>query len=237
MALLLDILASGLAAGCCPAKVYALVFDHQGNALKDNGSGTLVLAPYIKANHADFAQVLVEATERTSYYTKNVTLVTFPVTPDGAKYTVEYRYRNAPGTAYNRDQDAVLELRDLYWSGTNIQPTRLDLWQEGRLQFTECHVTVGYDSTTKTVYAIAWMEKNFSPQLTTTRCEFQWINYLGVEICHVIVTSVVPGVPGVFRFSLPNTDLTPDQVGVVKATIRDADGVDHLGIYGTNTWD
>lgn len=241
MSLLLERNFPDLVASCCPDRIYALVFNHLGQAFKDNGSGVLVMTNYLKASHALFATTLLEDAQRSKYYSLNLDDSDFTLseTPMGLKYTVEYWRRPTTGT-FNRDQDILEETRDLYWSGSpagRIIESRLDTSQEERLAGREVHVVLGYDSTTNTVYGIAWLELNHVLQADAVNCNFQWKDYAGTVITDTTVTSIIPGTPGVFRFSQPATDLAPDRLGLLVATITDAQSVARVGVSGTNTWD
>jgi len=223
---------------CCPDRIYALVFDAHGQALKDSGGGIYVMLPYLKSAHVQHAIVLSESAERSKYYSLALdnTLFTLPETPMGEKYTVEYWRRPTPGVL-NRDQDILEETRDLYWSGLREVESRIDSTQEGRIGGMEVHCVLGYDSALQVVYGIAWLERNHILQTDTTNCTFQWKDYNGSVLTNTTVIATIPDTPGVFRFSQPATDLAPDRLGVLFVSITDAEAAVHTGVSGTNTWD
>lgn len=239
MSLRLHISFPDLVADCCPDRIYAMVFNEDSSkALKDNGSGVLVLTPYLESTHATFALVLTEHAQRTKYYSRaiaNANLI-LAATPYGEKYSVEYWRRPDVGT-FQRDQDILAETRPLYWDGLEEAASRLSQGQERKLNTYEVHVVIGYNSTTQTIYGVAWLELNHLLVQDTTQATFLWRDYNGTILSNITTPAILTDTPGVFRFSQPATDLAPDRLGVITATIRDAAAIDHVGVSGTNTWD
>jgi hypothetical protein len=236
--LLLDAYLPHLEPGCCPAKVYALVFNRSHQALKDPGTGVLVMTNFVKAQQNSFAITLNEHTERTKYYYLDLDQSDFTLADNafGSEYYIEIWRRELSGN-FNRDQDILEETRRLYWAGGRIAQSQLDPSQEDRLANYQAHVALAYDSENQTAYILGFLDKNGILQENTQQCEFQWLDHSGAELANVTTTSFLPNAPGVFSISLPSINLTPDRIGVMMATITDVAGGTHKTASTSIHWD
>lgn len=238
MPLLIDAYLPDLAAGCCPNKIYALLFNKQHFALKDTGGGNYSLVAYTKAAHNTFSIILLEHAERAKYYTKEIADVNLvlPQTPEGEEYFLEVWYRSIVGP-FDRDVDTLRETRRVIWSGSQWVESRLDALQASQISGYFSHVSCTYDSDNQTVYFLAWLESRGAVIPNTVRCELTWRDRLGAVISQVVQTTYMPNTPGVFRWDVPGIDVAPDQATSVMVSIRDAEGVDHNTHSSIASWD
>lgn len=227
-----------LAPSCCIDKVYALVFNEQHEALKDNGSGLLIFQTYLIVNHADFAIIMNEHSERTKYYFANLGVGQFelPVTPDGEEYTIEF-WRRETGGAFNRAEDRLESTRRFYWSGDQMEPMQLSQQNQSKLADWQAHVSLTYDSENLAVHLMAHLERNGELILDSTQMEALWLDQAGVTIAHTVQSAYLTNAPGVYQWDTPNLDLQPDRTTLMLCTITDAAGGVHKTAQYVNTWD
>lgn len=227
-----------LEAGCCPNRVYVVMFDQDGNALKPNGLGTYTFQPYTKATHSSFAIVLAEHGERSKFYSSELSPVnhSVPVTPDGECYYLEF-WKREGNTAYNRDEDEVLECRRVFWTGNYLSTTRLSDGDVEAVAAYKAELGVTYDSETSTVYFVAFLERNGELVTDPQQMEINWKARDNSTIANVVQRTTMNNLPGVYAFSLSLMDLDPDQATPITVTITDADGVEHTSGSVSLTWD
>lgn len=239
--LLLDYYAKSEAAGCCPGEFYALVFNQQTQALKDNGSGVLTLQNYTSAGHNGFAQALTENAQRTRYYSLLVAAanLNLAATPADQKYTMEY-WRRIGGGTKDRSADTLLETRDFTWSGSPtgvIQQGRLDAAQLDSLSEYLAQCSVSFDSDSQVIGFVAWLERGGILQADVTQVTILWINNDGSILLNTTQATQLAEIPGVFNWSESLVDLVPDKVTTLKVTITKADASVHSSITTVTTWD
>jgi hypothetical protein len=224
---------------CCPDWVYAIVFDDLGNALKSNGSGGYVLAPYVATDHADFCIVLGEDTERSKFYKTILDEADFTLesTPVDSRYSIEYWIRETGDTAYNRAQDRYLETKDFWWLHNQMSYSPVPSEQIKEIRGYTAHVAVSYDAELQTAYITAWLDLGNNIVTDTVRAEIDWRYQDGTLISNTQQTTHVPDMAGVFAWNHPGLDLTPDTATAVLVTIEDADGNTHQTVSAIVNWD
>jgi len=224
--------------GCCTAKVYALLFSQDHQALKDPGGGHILL-PYTKAAHATFALVMTEHIERSKYYAFDLDDADFtlPANAFGVPYYLEIWERTLASLAYNRDQDTLRETRPFLWSGTRAVQAQLDPVQEDRLANYQAHVSMSYDSEFQNIRLIAFLDRNGELITDPQSCNAAWTDRAGMPVFNTTIVTFIPGFPGLFTWDQPGIDLDPDEVFALTVTILDANNVPHVTVTNPITWD
>lgn len=234
----LDAYLPNLAAGCCPAKIYALVFSRTNQALKDNGSGVRVMTNFLKSQQNAFAITLNEHAQRTKYYYLDLDAAQFSLLDNtfGEEYYLEIWRRELSGS-FDRDVDVLEQTRTFQWQGGRLAESVLDPSQETRLATYQAHITPSYDSENQVAYFMAFLDRNGALQTDSQQCEFLWLDSAGATITHLTNNTYVANAPGVFAFNVPNIDLQPDRVGIMLCSIQDVDGVVHKTASTSIHWD
>lgn len=237
-------LETSLAVGCCPDKVAAVLFDESHNALKliSTPPDVWAMAPYAKTDHNDFCILLTEHTERTWFYYKDLdsSQFTLAATPEGEWYTFEFWHKEGTGD-FDRDADNFLGEKKVVWDGTYLCESRLPATQVETLQGYVVQASVGYDSSSQTVYAIAWLEKNNELVRTSQYVTFDWRDRTGAGIMSATISTYIDtedgAMDGIFALDYPGIDLDPDLTTPMVVTIRDVSNNDHTACIGIATWD
>lgn len=239
MNMLLSVSAPDLLANCCPDLLYAIVFDDEGNALKSDGSGNWILSPYVATDHESFAIPLGEDPERSKFYKTILDEETFelPETPIDSRYTIEYWYRDAGDTDYNREEDQLLQTREFWWLHEQLHFTPIMSKQIEEVRGYTAHVAISYDAELKIASITAWLDLGNNIVQTTVRAEIDWRYQDGTLISNTQQTTYIPGLDGVFAWQHSGIDLTPDIATACLVTIEDAEGQNHQTVSSIVTWD
>lgn len=236
--LLLDLYLN-LAPSCCVDKVYALVFNQQHQALRDDGSGVLTFQNFTSAAQAEFSIVMNEHAERLKYYFNNLASGQFdiPPTPDGEQYMMEF-WRREVGGPFNRTEDILEDTRRFTWSGDQIESAgSLSEQSQNKLADWQAHVSLTYDSENLAVRLMAHLERNGKLIEDSTQMEALWLDQTGATISHIIKSDHMTNAPGVYQWDTPNLDLAPDRTSLMLCSITDADGNVHKTAQYVNCWD
>lgn len=227
-----------LTPGCCTNKVYALVFTHEGEALKDNGLGVLVPTTYLSANHNDFAILLTEDLQRTKYYAVSIPDGDFELnpTPDGESYWIEF-WRQEDTGDFSRSDDVLDEVKEFHWSGTQIAKSVLSSEGEKRLATWEAIVSYAYDSELNIGHFMGHLEYNGELQTNATPLILTWVDAAGDVISSVNTTDIIVGQAGIFSWTVPGLSLPADRISAMICQIQDVDGNLHTTVSYSNTWD
>jgi len=228
-----------LAPSCCVDRVYALIFNQQHQALKDNGSGVLTFQAYTLGTHAEFAIIMNEHADRLKYYFANLAAGGFelPATPDGEEYMMEFWRRDAGG-AFDRAEDILEDNRRFLWSGDQIESAgQLSQQSQNELADWQAHVSLTYDSEILSVSLMAHLERNGRLIEDSTQMEALWLDQAGNTISHIVKSAHMVNAPGVYQWNTPNLDLAPDRTSLMLCSITDADGNVHKTAQYVNCWD
>lgn len=240
MSIRLDVYVPDLVVDCCPDKVYAIIFNDEGDALKwAAGPAQWQLATYVLADHADFAIALAESSDRSKFYTLLLEAADYTLadTPDGTHYWMEYWLREAVDTNYDRTEDTLLESRRFYLVNNELSYTQLNLFQRQALQGATAQCTIAYDSEEQKVRFMAWLERGGAAVTDAVTATVYWTKRDGTVILNTSYSTHVTGQPGVFCWEHTGIDLEPDEVSVIKVTIEDADGNLPFTYTSMVTWD
>jgi hypothetical protein len=234
----LDITLPDLTPSCCDNLIYAIVFDKDQRALKDNGFGVLVLQPYTEITHATFGIILTEHAERDRYYYNDLLDANFalPDNPKGECYHVEYWRRPVVGT-FARSQDELRETRRIIVANKKLVDATLSLAGESVLANIQSHLSVVYDSENLLLRIMSHLDQNGELVLTTKSVLVTITDSTGTDILSVNSNTFVSNQAGIFYMEVPNIDLPNDRVFVAKAVIIDANNVPHTTVSYVNTWD
>lgn len=224
--------------GCCPGKVYALLFNRSHQALKPNGSGVYVMTSYVKADHHDFAIALNEHPERTSYYYREVDEADFVLAASqrGSPYRLEIWVQEGTGD-YDRDADTFLGVVDLVWDQEAVVLSELGIRGVDELAGYVAHLCVAYDSEDHTLRIMSHLDRNGSLVTDPQELTVEMVDAAGTVIYSAVKTTFIPGRSGEYAWDVPEFDLEPDTIYSVKAIIKDADGNDHETVSYVNVWD
>jgi len=224
--------------GCCPVMFYALIFNQQHQALKNNGSGDYALAAYASADHADFAIVLNEHTERTRFYYLDFDPANFTLAANvlGQPYTMEI-WKALVGGTYSRTDDTLREAREFFWDGDNFINAEFSQSQINAIANQTSHVAAVYDSNNNVLRCMAFLDRNGSLITNPLSCNFRLISRANDELANSTITAQLGQQPGIFHWEQPGITLDPDEVYAVVALIIDADGNEHESASVQLTWD
>jgi hypothetical protein len=123
-----------------------------------------------------------------------------------------------------------------------FQDMLLDIWENvARLPTNpaearfEAFCSTVYDTELARISFMCWLEKDGALQLTTTRAEVKMRDVAGNVIAHL--SSIAMGADGQFTFHADGIPLSPDEVYFVRATLKDADGIEHNSGSSPVSWD
>jgi hypothetical protein len=233
-----DVTLPDLVASCCDNLVYAIVFNKDGQALKDNGFGVLTFQPYTFLTHPDFAIILDEDAERSKYYFKDIIDANLSLAdnPKGECYQVEYWLRPVAGT-FDRAADELRDTRRIVVSKKKLVDATLSAEGVKELANVQAHLSAVFDSENLILRFMSHLDQNGELVTTTTQCQIIVTDKTGADIINVTDGTYLSNHAGIFSIEIPNINLANDQVFVAKAIITDADGLDHHTVSYLNTWD
>lgn len=223
--------------GCCPNEVYALLFNQQKQAIKPT-LGVYAFAAFVLVDIDDFAIILSEDAEWTKYYSEEITPanVNIAATPDGECYYLEFWKRDNT-SGFSREDDTLLEVRPVYWTGNQLSRTKLSDADVSALALWQTQIHYSYDSETSEVRFIAWLEKNGQIVTDTQQVEVTWTKRDEDPIFSTVQNTPMVECPGVFTWVAPTISLDPDEVSPMKVIFTDADDNLHTGYSASITWD
>ena len=233
----LDITLPDLTPSCCDNLVYAIVFDKNQRALKDNGFGVLSLQPYINSNHNGYAIILAEDAERDRYYFIDLLDAQFnlPDNPKGETYQVEFWRKPTAGTFSRSDE--LRETRRVCVVGKQIVDATLSAGGVNELANWQAHVSAVYDSELGILRFMAHLDNNGALITDSKLAAIQVFDSAGTQLISVSQSTYVTGLAGVFAVELANQNLDNDQCFAVKCAITDVNNVQHTTVSYLNTWD
>lgn len=225
--------------GCCPNKVYALLFNNRGQALKLS-SGVYSFANYnASTGHTSSAILLAEGSQRTKCYSRTVAPAfhTLAITPDGEHYTLEFWRRTAGDTSYSRSEDTLLETVKCWWDGNALVYTGTNKENRRLSQVNEVHWNCSYDSELGIVKMMAWLHSAGQLRTDVSQCQMVWLDRAGNQILNIISNETVSFFPGFFLKQWQLADLDPDNCTPLSVTITDNDGNTYTSGTCCVTWD
>lgn len=234
----LDITLADLTPSCCDNLVYAVLFDKDQRALKDNGFGVRTLQPYTTAAHADFCIPLAEHAERDRYYYVDLLDAAFALAdnPKGEVYQVEYWLAPVLAT-FDRSVDDLRETRRVIVAGKQLVDATLAAAGVTELANVQAHTSSTYDSETATLRIAAHLDSNGALIVNPKSVTIQVIDKDGASVLNVSQTTYLTGQAGIFYTEVAGVNLGNDQTYVVRCTIIGVNDVPHLTISYLNCWD
>jgi hypothetical protein len=234
----LDITLPELVASCCDDLVYAILFDKDQRALKDNGFGVLVLTPYTSVAHASFAIPLAEHAQRFKYYSADLLDANFvlPDNPKGEFYQVEYWLQPVGGT-FDRTADTLRETRRIVVADKKIVDATLSAAGVKELANIQAHISAVYDSENNILRVMTHLDSNGALITDSQSATIEIVDNAGNTILSSNSNTFLNNQSGVFYIELPGVNLPNDQIFVAKCTIIDNLSVPHVTVSYLNTWD
>lgn len=234
----LDVTLPELVPSCCDNLVYAILFNKDHFALKDNGSGVYVFQPYTSLTHSSFGIVLNEHGERFKYYYIDIpdANIIIPDNPKGEEYHVEYWHRPIVGT-FDRGADTLRETRRIIIANKKIVNATLGTKGVSELANIQAHISATYDSENLTLRFMAHLDSNGELIINPTQCQIVVTDSAGNDVINVTDNVYLVNHAGIYSIEVPNINLANDRVFVAKAIITDADGISHTTVSYLNTWD
>jgi hypothetical protein len=226
-----------LTVGCCPNKIYAILFNEDMQALKLD-AGVWSFAAYDQED-SGFAIPMAEDAERTMTYQSiiNSGFHTLPVTPPGRHYFIEFWRRTLSDSLLSRSEDTLMQCERCYWDGDGLAYSRLSSSDVTSVAKNEALVNYAYDSSDNSINMLCFLNTNGRLRTDVNRCEVLWTKRDGSPIAHIVKTSTISGMDGFFAIDIPLTDLSPDLCTPIKVTIRDSSGESHTTGQASVTWD
>lgn len=229
--------------GCCPANVFAVVFNESFYALKkvSESPDLWTLNGYAKASHEDFCIPLSEHAEKTQYYYINLDTDQFVLSTSGygEYYIVEYWYKS-DGQAFDRSLNTYLGSEKFKWDSLNKVKidAMLGVIQENIIAQMEVKLSATYNPQGKYLRIIAWLEKSGGIITDTKRFQFELFNFGDGE---VIVsgqrTFHLTNVPGVFKMEISDVEISPDFPFPIIGSITDVNDVDYTSCISVASYD
>lgn len=233
----LEVYLPHLSRGCCPNKIYAVIFNHSHEALLSS-LGVYSFATFQSSQVDQFKIALTEHAERPWYFFNTLSAASVAQIPDTLPhepYWIEY-WQQA-GITPDRNVDTLEKGEALHWQSGLRASQQLTAADLASLQTIESHVAVGYDSTNHLLRFIAFLSKNGRLVTDPQSCEVKWLTRDGLTIAHFTIGSTMPQMPGVFQAQQAVADVTPDEVTPVQVTIRGSDNIDYNSAQAITTWD
>lgn len=233
----IDITLPDLTPSCCDNLVYAVLFDKNQSALKDNGFGVLTLQPYTEVNHDDYAIILAEHTERDRYYYVDIAdaNLVLPDNPRGEVYQIEFWRKPVAGTFTRSDE--LRETRRVVVSAKTLVDATLSSAGVKELRVTQAHLSAVYDSENAILRFMSHLDVNGELVINPASCRIVVADSTGTPVIDVTSTTYLTNQAGVFYQELPSQSLANDQIFVAKSIIIDSDGVQHTTVSYLETWD
>jgi hypothetical protein len=241
-ALHLGLYQPGLAYGCCPANVFACVFNESNYALKlvTQSPDMWLLTEYSKTDHSEFCIPLTEHEERTHYYYINLDDTQFILTTSGygQYYTVEYWYKSSV-QSFGRELNTFLTSEKFMWDSVYKRKvdSMIGITQESLISNVEVKASVAYDSANQIIRIIAWLERAGALVADTKVFNFHWYDFNGDEITSGSRTFHIPNVNGVFKMEIGGVDTIPDMTTPMIASIIDIDDLEYTSCVSIVSYD
>ncbi len=230
-----------LATGCCDDKLFASVFNQQGQALH-NVDGFWSFEDYVAVNANNYAILMAENAERTKSFSALLAEADFNMadTPDGEVYEIEYwRLDIGDGPEFIRQNSTLLAVEPFVWyAGKKVLGvTSLGVAQRTMADQYMVQISVAYNSDSSTIQFLAWLEKNGVRQTESQNCNVLMFDREGTAILNSTQTQPIPGYPGMFQWPIVNIPLLADTSYTIIATIKDVDDALRMGVCAAVTWD
>lgn len=233
----LDDAISSIAASGVSGVVYALTFDEDGNALELDSGKYKFLNAFEKSNQRLLAIQLVQSTERTRQWSKNIAAgsVEVSATDYGEYITNEYWIYTGGiaevGTNVDRDIDTLVKTEKIIWSGTRVIDSHLGLDQEQFNVFTSS----AYYSGESKLRTCIWLEKNGRKITDATSARI--VIRKRDDTAALDKTVLTKTSDGSFIFEEVITALSSDEVYTVTAYVTDANGRTYNSGNSFCVWD
>lgn len=233
----LDITLPDLTPSCCDNLVYAILYNKNQSALKDNGFGVLTLQPYVEANHDDYAIILAEHGERDRYYYVDIAdaNLILPDNPRGEVYQIEFWRKPVAGTFTRSDE--LRETRRVTVSAKTLVDAMLSAAGVKELGVTQAHLSAVYDSENSILRFMSHLDINGELVTNPTSCRIFVSDSAGASVIDVTSTTYITNQPGIFYQELPNQTLANDHIFIAKSIITDSQGAQHTTVSYLESWD
>jgi hypothetical protein len=236
----LNFLAPALARGCCPNSVFAVIFGpDKTTALKKTSTSPELwtMAAYTLSGHALHCFPMSELDQRVRCYQAvfNSSSVTIPASVDYGFYEVEYWYQ--PSGTPSRDTGVLLGSEKFCWDGTGISSGTISPKLVRSMIPVSITASISYDSTTKMIYGMIWMERGGKLVESIASVNIDWSDNEGNLIISRTLTLPIVGKLGVFQFDYPQIDLVADRVSAPVITVVETDGTSSKSVTSVVTWD
>jgi len=233
----LDDVISTIAASGISGIVYALVFDEDDKILELDSGKYKFLNSFSKSNQKIVAIPLIQDTERTKKWDKNIASGSIEVsaTDYGEYITAEYWVYDGlislSGNNIDRDTDQLVKTERISWSGTRRIDSKLGLDQEQFNAFS----SAAYYSGERKLRACMWLEKNGRK---ITGCTSARIIVRKRDDTAVLDKTVLTQTTdGSFIFEEVITALSSDEVYTVTTYITDSNGRTYTSGQSFCVWD
>jgi len=221
--------------GCCPNRVYAVIFNTAGQVLDKLGL-VYGFTAFDSSLQENYKLPLTET--RAWFYSGNIPAIELTSVPENLPdepYHIEYWHQ--AGVTAVRLADTIQDSEKFWWNGGRRVDLPLSVSDRGYLSYMKSHVAVAFDSTTSSLKFVGWLEKSGKRVTNPLNCEIKWLKRDGSTIANFTLSSTMSGMPGVFQAEQAVVDLTPDEATPISVKITDADGVVTESTHGITSWD
>lgn len=223
--------------GCCPNKVYALVFNHAKQALQKVGS-LYVFLDYVAASIDSYDIPLVEQPQRLGFFSWDIPqaeLTAVPETPPDEPFWVEYWLKS--GTNPSQAVDTFQKAERIWWLDGKVSYSAISASELSLLSYDKAHVAVAYDTALGLLRFVGWAERMGQRITNPVSCEVKWLKRDGSTIAHFTLVNSMAGMPGVFQAEQAVADMDPDEATPIEIKITDAAGKVIDSNAGVASWD
>lgn len=227
-----------LSTGCCDDKIYCILFDDTGQALKWTGS-IYEWFSYTLATHSDFAIPLTEDSNQTQWWDAEIASGSYNIgeTPDNARWYVEY-WQAAVALTYDRATDTFLSAEPFLCDLGGRVETILTQKQRDKISVLQPHISIAYDANDEVIRYVAYLEFNGSQYQNVTSCTVEVFDRIDQSTI-LSITNNVPLPAGPSNVFVGQSNLTidrPDEVYPVKCSIVHDKGTSET-IVPLTVWD
>lgn len=242
MSLIFEALLPQLTTGCCVGRIYALLYSADSTQALKPASGHYSLTSYVKDDHADYAIVLSENSQRTRFYRNEIADSNFTLadTAENLPYHIEIWRREIADANFDRDEDVILDSWDIHWlAGARIL-NPITTAQRALLKTAQAKLSISYDAEDNVARFTAWLEVGGELVADAQRVVVEWRNASDGEILanvNLPASRAITGMPGVFTWEIEGVALDPDNMTAATVKIMDAFGFEHTSVTPIVTWD